>query len=1057
LPQTNKSLEPPSFRVSPQQEELLRLPPEEPGYRSQCAVVVDDGLDVERVRTGVEAVTRRHEVLRTTFLRRPGMRVPSQAIHDELAPSFEIMRTGSLDELVQAEARFAFDLEHGPVLRAALAKSEERTLLILTSSAAVADALSLANAAREALTLARGDSADHLGEPLQYADYAEWRNELKAEDNEDAQSGRLYWHEQEQEVPGASLPPLLFGIRPDFGAEFVPHHVRVRLAPGLETAAADAGATPPELLQAVWHLLIARLTRENEIATATVLEGRTADELRDAVGAFASAAAITTRFEDETSLAEVVDQVRRARREAARRLDYRPVAASASSLPYWFVALEPPYPVEALRTAQAPFLLQLSTWQQGDAWHAELAYNSKAYSADDAGMVAGCYTHLLEGATADPSSPIDSLKLLPADERERIVHGLNQTAADLPLEPLHHAFEVQAHRMPDGVAVTDGRTAFTYRELNEQANRIANLLRDRGVGHDMPVGICMDRSFEMIASLLGILKSGAAYLPLNFEHPTARLAHQLTEAGAALALTQIALADRLAAYEGEIVAVDRDRETLEALPADDPERVSTLDGLAYVMYTSGSSGLPKGVAVTHGNVANYVAHMVQKLDPAVEACLHFAVVSAISTDLGNTSVFTALTTGGTLHLISPEASIDGDLYAAYAVEHPIDVLKIAPSHLAALLNTAEIGAILPRRWLVSGGESLSWELADRIRNHGGCRLLNHYGPTETTIGSCTFDVGTDVSAWRPATVPVGRPISNTQVYVLDGSREPVPIGSPGEICIAGAGVARGYVNRSAETKDAFVPNPFGEGRMYRTGDLARTLPDGSIEFLGRIDEQVKIRGFRVEPGEVELALAVHPAVRQAAVVALSDGQGDPRLVAYFVPTADVRGDELRSFLSERLPEFMVPSLFVPIEALPLTRNGKLDRKALPDPSAAGVSGRQTDYVEPASPLEEELAGMWREVLGVERVGVTDNFFDLGGHSLLATQVIARIRSNMGIALPLHSIFVSPTVQQLAEQVMSLRHPEAEGASEVSQLLAEVESLSDEEVEQALAEGHRSTE
>jgi acyl-coenzyme A synthetase/AMP-(fatty) acid ligase len=396
-----------------------------------------------------------------------------------------------------------------------------------------------------------------------------------------------------------------------------------------------------------------------------------------------------------------------------------------------------------------------------------------------------------------------------------------------------------------------------------------------------------------------------------------------------------------------------------------------------------------------------------------------------------------------LHLVSPQAAMDGKLFADYVSEHPIDVLKITPSHLTGLINGAELEAILPSRWLVTGGEALPWALAEQVQAAGRCRMLNHYGPTETTIGSCTFDVGDDVSAWRPGTVPVGKPISNTRAYVLDGQLEPVPVGVPGELCIAGAGVARGYIEQPEQTDAVFVSDPAGSGRLYRTGDLARFLPDGNIEFLGRRDEQVKIRGFRVEPAEVEAVLGRHADVSQAAVTVAADAHGSPRLVAYVVARTQTDAADLRAFCAESLPDFMVPSQFVPIDALPFTASGKIDRRALPDPGDVDLR-QETDYVAPSTPLEQELAAIWADVLGVERVGATDDFFALGGHSLLATQIVARVRTTLNVDLPLHILFLSPTVEGLAREIIGLQGNGGTGDAEMEALLDEIEGLQEED-------------
>src|SRR5581483_4305176 len=493
----------------------------------------------------------------------------------------------------------------------------------------------------------------------------------------------------------------------------------------------------------------------------------------------------------------------------------------------------------------------------------------------------------------------------------------------------------------------------------------------------------------------------------NFEHPASRLEHQLREAEVAAVVTRADLLDRLPQTGAAVVCLDLDAEALGAHPDENPVETQTADGVAYVMYTSGSTGLPKGVAVTHGNVAHYVARMLDRFGD-VEG-LQFAVVSALSTDLGYTSIFPPLAGGGAEHLVPPDVVLDPDAFAAFAADAEIDVLKITPSLLGALV--AGRGAdVLPRRFLVCGGEAFTFDLLDRIRATGAeCRVVNHYGPTETTIGTCALEVSDELDD-STATIPIGRPFANAKAYVVDDGGEPTPLGVVGELWIGGAGVARGYVNRPDETAERFVADPFAEdgSRVYRTGDRARFLRDGTIEFLGRADQQVKIRGYRVEPGEAEAALLRHGAVRQAAVV-VQTGEGEPRLVAYAVASPQPSTEELRAFVADWVPEYMIPSIAF-VDALPLTPSGKIDRQALAELRAA--EDATDEYVPPRNDLEQEIAEIWQELLGVERVGVTDDFFALGGHSLLATQMITRIRRLHG-NVPLRALFNAPTVAGLA--------------------------------------------
>ena len=565
-----------------------------------------------------------------------------------------------------------------------------------------------------------------------------------------------------------------------------------------------------------------------------------------------------------------------------------------------------------------------------------------------------------------------------------------------------------ARKFPRRVALLDERASMTYAELNGRANALAERLRELGVERNSAVGMCTYRSVESLVAVLGILKAGGAYVPLNFDHPEARLQHQLAETGARVVVAEGELAGRLTSFRGSVVAV----ESAEDTAAPNLEPVSGADDLVYIMYTSGSTGLPKGVEVTHANIVNYSLAVADRLGLQEDDALQFAVVSAISTDLGNTSIYPALLCGGCVNLVAPETAMDPQAFAEAMAEAGIDVLKITPSHLGALLAGAEPATVLPRRLLVLGGEALPWRLVDAIIEQApSLNVINHYGPTETTVGSCTFTVGYDVEEWRPATVPIGHPLANTAAYVVDRSGAPLPAGVPGELLLGGAGVARGYVNRDEETKERFVPDRFGDGRVYRTGDRVRALPNGSIEFLGRFDDQIKIRGYRVEPAEVESALVRYPAVMQAAVCASEDAA---RLIAYVVTSSSAGSDELQAFLADSLPEYMIPSAFVPLDSLPLTASGKIDRLALPDPDIAD-SDREARYVAPRDEIEAGIAQIWSELLGVDKVGVFDDFFDLGGQSLLAAQVIMRVRRIYG-DVPLQAMFIAPTPAALAEIV-----------------------------------------
>jgi len=596
----------------------------------------------------------------------------------------------------------------------------------------------------------------------------------------------------------------------------------------------------------------------------------------------------------------------------------------------------------------------------------------------------------------------------------------------------HYVFEDQARLTPDRPAVACAGDVLTYADLNARANQLASFITRNG-GSGKCVALLVDRSTAMVTGLLGILKAGSAYVPLLPDAPPARIRHQLAETSASIVVTESALAGAVPPGDWTVVCLDRDGAALAGEPLSDPSRRSVPSGLAYVIYTSGSTGVPKGVAVTHDNLVNYVrflARTVGRRTVTDAPALSFAAVSTLAADLGNTSIFPCLATGGCLHVIDSATMRDGNRFARYAEAHPLDVLKITPTHLAALMAFEQGSNVLPRRFLITGGEAASWQLLDVVRERPGLVWINHYGPTETTVGSLTFDVlsGTECRKWT-ATVPIGRPIANTQVYVVDERGARVPPGCEGELYIGGRGVSAGYLNRPALTRERFVVDPFWSApraRLYRTGDRVRQLPDGTIEYRGRFDDEVKIRGFRVQPGEIEAALRRQPEIAQAAIVACEHRPGHKQLVAYVVPASTTSTDVSvwRAALAAELPPFMIPSAFVVLETLPLTANGKIDRGSLPMPADVGLlrAGRSESTRPLASDLEHRIASIWQQLLGRQHIGVDEDFFSAGGDSLLAMHLLARLERDLGQRLT-HAVFIrQPSIAAMARALREKTGP-----------------------------------
>ena len=635
--------------------------------------------------------------------------------------------------------------------------------------------------------------------------------------------------------------------------------------------------------------------------------------------------------------------------------------------------------------------------------------NPASYSPDELADLQQRFLRLL-AAVADPDQPIGQLDILAPEERERILYDWNATARAVPSATLPELFAAQVKTTPAATAVVFEDTSLTYDELDAHSSQLAHHLRALGVGPEVVVGLCVERSLEMLVGLLGILKAGGAYLPLDPDYPPERLAFMLQDAGARVLVTQAVLLSHLPADAARIVCLDADRPTIAQQPTAAPASFLHPQNPAYVIYTSGSTGKPKGVVVAHHNVvrlvksANYV-----ELTPD-DVFLHLA---PLTFDASTFEIWGALLNGAKL-VIYPDGPLDIARLDRTIAEAGISVLWLSAALFHRVVDEG-LPAIACVKKLLAGGDVLSVShVRQAIAALNGGQLINGYGPTEGTTFSACFPA-TGPTDFHDS-VPIGRPIWNTQVYVLDDGLEPVPAGVSGELYIAGAGLARGYLGRAGLTAERFVADPFGPGgsRMYRTGDLARWRADGVLDFLGRADAQMKLRGFRIEPGEIEAALVRHAGVAQAAVIAREDQPGDKRLVAYVVPAGDQAVDPaaLRAHLGQSLPDYMVPSAFVALDRLPLTPNGKLDRKALPAPDRTPSTLRRA----PRTPQEEMLCVLFAEVLGLERVGIDDNFFALGGHSLLATRLISRIRATLDVELAIRSLFEAPTVEALVKRL-----------------------------------------
>ncbi len=1031
------------FWLSPQQRRVWTLQKEAGAYRSVCLVSIEGPLSIETLTRALTQLVARHEILRTVYRRQPGMTFPFQVVLDDAAPLWEVVdlqgltepqQRDRLDEMFRAEQVRSIVPENAPVFAAKIANlGVGRSAVILSLPGMTADRRSLEILVRElGETAARSVTAER-DEPLRYAQFAQWQNDLVEGNDGAAAKGREFW----KKVAEAAVELPLPNDRRTTD-EFSPRQVSFALDGAskgkIESLAAKLGASSAEVLFAAWQALLSRLTGQTTFKTGMVFAGREYDELRDAVGLIEKTIPIESRFDGDFRFREAVDHVRMSVAQAAEWQEhYVPGSGFGDQPPVSFEYIErsgalacddSSLTMEQVFTCGEDFRLKLSAVSGADELALHVNYDGSRFDRDGIERISGYYRNLLLAAMSDPESKVSRLPLLPETERRQLIVEWNQTVADYPRDKcLHELFETQVSLGPDRPAVRFNENLLSYRELNARANQVAHFLRTLGVGPNSLVGLCTDRSAEMVVALLGILKAGGAYVPLNPDNPRPRLAQQLS--GAVALITEQKLLEQMPEFAGRTLCLDGDSNWWSDQPKTNSAKMSGPEDLAYVIYTSGSTGTPKGVAVSHRNLVNY-SHFITRrlgLDQHGDG-LNFGTVSTISADLGNTCIFPALISGGCLHVISYEVSTDAQHFASYTGEYPLDVLKIVPSHLHSLLQSAEARRILPRKYLVLGGETLTPGLLETIESlDPSCEIFNHYGPTETTVGSLTLRLHDyDRKKSPAASIPIGRPIANTQVYILDPLLQPMPVGVAGELYIAGDGVTTGYLNQPERTAERFVANPFvndAKARMYRTGDMARYLPDGNIEFLGRGDDQVKIRGFRVELGEIESVLLRRAGVKQAVVVAKEDDRGDKRLVAYVVADRDLGNSpgELRSYLKEQLPDIMVPSAVGLLPRIPLTANGKIDRQALPEPEAV----EKKSYVAPCTPTETGVASIWTEVLRREQIGTDENFFDLGGHSLLATQVISRVRERFRIEMPIRSLFDNPTIAGLAGAISSADH------------------------------------
>ena len=1046
---------------------LDQLDPGRPYYNLPLALRLTGELDVAALSPALDGNVARHESLRTTYTARDGE--PLQVVGASSAVPLERRdlsalsageRGPALKRILAEELARPFDLGRDPMLRATLVRESAGShVLVLLMHHIASDGWSLGILLQE---LADGYAAARTGSaaappplPIQYADYAVWQREWL--DGGVGERQLAYWKERlAGDLPVLALPAdRPRPARQTFAGAPVRRVMPAALAERLEALSRETGATLFMALLAGFQALLARLSGQEEVLVGTPVAGRSRVETENLIGFFVNTLVVRTDLTGNPTFRELLGRVRDRALEAygnqdvpferlvealrpERDLAHAPIFQAMFAFENYALDFPrmPRLEVENVEfdTAVSNFDVTLDMSRHEHGIGAVLEYRTDLFDAETAARWLENLEILLTGAAAEPDARVWDLPLLTAPERERLLVAWNATRGDFPIERCVHAlFEERAAEAPDAVAAEAGESRLTYRELDRRANGLAERLAALGVGPDVAVGIRLERSLEAAVALLGVLKAGGCYVPLDPGYPEARLRYFLEDSAARVLVTDAAGAETFGVGSWKVVRVDGP----DGMAAADRPPASGVgpENLAYVIYTSGSTGRPKGVEIRHRSLVNH-AEAIRRAFALVPAdrVLQFA---SLSFDVAAEEIFPSWAAGATVVFRPAEAIGVAELETLLAGKRPT-VINLPAGFWHQWVSDLALG---PRplvdslRLVVAGSERvLPDRLAEWKRHAANVRWLNGYGPTETTITATLYEPPAGETS-AGAAVPIGRPVANVLLYVADGHGGLSPQGAAGELWIGGEGVARGYRGDPGRTEECFGANPFGPGRIYRTGDRARYRRDGSLEFLGRQDAQVKVRGFRIELAEIESTLERHPDIREAAVAAREEG-GETRLVGYlvFAGGAAPSAADLRAYAKEQLPPYMIPSAFVPMDELPRTGSGKVDREKLPDP---GPSRGDEEYVAPRTPIEQAIAEIWSSLLRVERIGVNDNFFELGGHSLLATQVVSRLRDRFALEVPLKVLFESPTVADFALAIAQAQAGQT-SAEELARLLEELE-------------------
>jgi amino acid adenylation domain-containing protein len=1035
---------------------LHQLDPASAAYNMPAAVLLEGRLEVDALERTFKEIIRRHESLRTSFttIDQELMQVvvaerPFHIKQIDLSTVPESEREAEVQRHIREESERPFNLENNEALRITLLRlTAEETVMVVVMNHINSDGWSIGVLVKEMVTLyeafIRGEPSPLPELEIQYLDFAQWQKEWLTGNVLEEQLG--YW----KQTLGGRLPVLdLAGdvtrpARRTYNGANEIVQLPLDLSVKLKELSRERGATLFMTLLAAFDVLMHRYTGQEDILVGTPVAGRARPETENLIGFFVNTLVLRNEVTDDLRFSDLLARVRETALEAQvhadipfemlveelqpeRNLTHTPI------FQVMFVLLNTPLPelkMAGLRMSEldidetrSKFDLTLSLKEKPAGLKGSLQYSTERFTRERIQRMIGHFTQLLEGIVADPDKRIGDLPLLTAAERQQILVEWNDTQASFERDHcLHTQFEEQAARTPERVAVVYGDRQITYAELDARANQLAHYLRRLGVGLDTPVVVCLDRSIEMVVALLGVLKAGAAYVPLDPSHPRQRLAFTLSDTQAPVLVTQANFAAQLPPQSAHVLCLDKDWESISRESEVSPGVSVAPANLAYVLYTSGSTGQPKGVLITHHAISNHMFWMQR--DVPLSETDRVLQKTPLTFDASVWEFYLPLMCGAQLVMARPGGHQDSAYLVGAIIEHEITVLQLVPTMLRVLHAEKNISRCRSLERVFCGGEALTYDLQERFNERLEGTLHNLYGPTEAAVDATFWKCSKDDER---QVVPIGRPIANTQIYLLDKQLQPVPVGVAAELYIGGEGLGRGYFNRADLTSDRFIPNPFRNvagARLYRTGDMCRHLADGTIEYLGRSDHQVKLRGFRIELGEIESALSQYEGVDAALVVVREDSSGDQKLVAYVIATEEnsPRAEELRNYLRERLPTYMIPAAFVALSAFPLLPNGKVDRNALPEPDAGSLV--KDEYVAPETPHEIKVAEIWAEVLGVDRIGRSDNFFDLGGHSLLATRVVARLNDVFGTTVSLQTVFEKPTLAQFALVVEQTENQQA---------------------------------